>query len=279
MTYRSTADTLKRISYNNRLRNAANRLGLSQVLNSVYFALFGPRSGHLEIEVDSLKAKFVCDSPTILRFLEATKDKEMASLGRLLQYVQLGDVVYDVGASFGLYSVFLAMKVGVQGKVIAFEPEGESYRYVLANSRSNQTENLLPYRVALGSEEGSGTLGGRFGGFSLLQHGGEGHRVSVIPGDSFIKQCGLPVPKIVKVDVEGFEMAVIKGLGETLKSEACEVVFCEVHPGLLPKGTRPRDVEGALKDLGFPDIQKYPQGNTYHAIARKRRKGETACQP
>src|SRR5579859_5952956 len=106
MRYGSTADMLKRISYNNKLRNAADKLGLSQFLNSVYFAAFSPRDGYLELYVDSLKAKFVCDSPTMLRFLEATKEKEMASLGRLLRYVRLGDVVYDVGASFGLYSVF-----------------------------------------------------------------------------------------------------------------------------------------------------------------------------
>ncbi|HUZ46420.1 MAG TPA: FkbM family methyltransferase [Terriglobia bacterium] len=273
------AGIIKSISYNNRLRNAAGKLGLSHFLNAAYFAAFGPTGGYLELGVDSLKAKFVCDSPTTFRFLEGMEATEASILEHLLRFARPGDVVYDIGASFGFYSIFLAKKVGAEGKVVAFEPEEQSYNYLLANTGSNQLKNLLPYRLALGNEEKQAFLGGNFGGFSLLQQHNGGQSVRVLSGDSLVQQGRLPPPRVVKIDVEGYELEVIKGLAETLKMDTCQLVCCEVHPNFLPQGTSPQDVESALKNLGFTDIQTHPHGDAYHAIAYKNRAGASRQIP
>jgi hypothetical protein len=73
----------------------------------------------------------------------------------------------------------------------------------------------------------------------------------------------------VKIDVEGYECAVLRGLSRTLAAPQCEIVCCEIHPHLLPRGIEPHDVMRLLKSLGFTRIDIESHRGTFHATGHK----------
>lgn len=78
------------------------------------------------------------------------------------------------------------------------------------------------------------------------------HEVPVVSGDSFCNRDEVPHPTVVKIDVEGEELAVLQGLDRTLSDPTCRMVYCEIHPKALAKrGVRAEDVEQFLKNRGF----------------------------
>jgi hypothetical protein len=100
---------------------------------------------------------------------------------------------------------------------------------------------------------------------------GHGYQVvEIMEGDHLVEIEKLPLPRAVKIDVEGYEYAVIRGLSQTLVQPDCELVCCEIHPSLLPAEVKPQDVLDLLKSLGFTHIDLYPLLNTYHTVCYKR---------
>ena len=184
-----------------------------------------------------------------------------------------GDVVYDIGSSIGLYTVILAKGVGEQGQVVAFEPERQCYDHLQHNLRLNRLTNVWSFRKALGDYTGEA-------GFDLANYrlahpypgresGEQEAMVEVVQGDQFVEAEQLSPPRAVKIDVEGYEYAVIKGLSQTLQRPSCELVCCEIHPKLSPSGIKPEMVLDLLKSLGFNRIDIYPRWDTYHAVCHR----------
>ena len=63
------------------------------------------------------------------------------------------------------------------------------------------------------------------------------------------------MPRLVKIDVEGAEYGVIRGLSGTLSHPSCRMVCCEIHPPLLPSGVTQDAVLALLRDLGFDKME------------------------
>ena len=213
--------------------------------------------------------------------MESETLKERHILELLVSALHPGDIVYDVGASVGLYTVLLAKAVGNQGQVIAFEPEKQSYARLLSNVELNALTNVRCIRKALGAEPGEGKISVIDGitapSLLLLPETLRGCQVTcetveVEKGDRLVTEEKLPLPRVVKVDVEGYEYPVIQGLSQTLAQPECELVCCEIHPNLMPPGATPEDLMAALKSLGFSVIDSYPcRGGRveYHVVCRK----------
>ncbi len=66
-----------------------------------------------------------------------------------------GDTFVDIGAYIGYYSIVARNIVGESGKVIAFEPNPESYRMLKKNIELNKYENCIPENIAITDKEGS----------------------------------------------------------------------------------------------------------------------------
>ncbi len=93
--------------------------------------------------------------------------------------------------------------------------------------------------------------------------------VEVVEGDKFVEAHGLPPPSAVKIDVEGYEYAVLRGLRRTLSSPSCKLVCCEIHSRYLPAGVVPEDVIRFLMSLGFLQVRASPSETPFQAIAIK----------
>ena len=123
-----------------------------------------------------------------------------------------GDVVVDVGANIGTHAVFFAGKVGPTGKVLAFEPQRIVFQMLCANVALNGLGNVHAHQAAAGAADGtlhvppvSYEAPGNYGGVGLRAAGGEPVPVVALDG------LGLDRCKVLKVDVEGMELAVLDG--------------------------------------------------------------------
>src|SRR5579864_1839684 len=130
------AEFLRKFSYNPVLIRAVRAMGLRNIGRKIYYRLASPQKGILRVECAGSSASFFTQSPEQLRAIEAVSLEP--SLATMMRAVQPGDVVYDIGSQFGVYSVFLAGVVGERGCVVAFEPQKESFAQLQQNIGVNQ---------------------------------------------------------------------------------------------------------------------------------------------
>ena len=145
------------------------------------------------------------------------------------QYIKPNTNVLDIGSHIGTHTVTMAQAVGEQGHVFAFEPQRKIYRELVVNLRLNSIMNVTPYHVAVGMENATVVLseaipqneGARFVS-SDLQEGAE--KVEMRTLDSF----GISNISFVKIDVEYFELDVLKGGLNTFLKEK-PVILIEIQ--------------------------------------------------
>jgi len=101
--------------------------------------------------------------------------------------------------------------------------------------------------------------------------------VQAIPGDQLVDDGSIPLPSVVKIDVEGAEPLVIDGMKKSLNNSSCRILYLEIH---LPKesGGRPsvedygESKESMLEKilaLGFEIVYNERRGNEVHIKAKK----------
>jgi FkbM family methyltransferase len=150
-----------------------------------------------------------------------------------------GKVVYDVGAYIGIYSMFFARKCGAPENVVCFEPNPETFAQLCENLDLNGLGSLRRYNVAIGSEEGELALqvDPAFPARSTLDAGGavmrvrdssQSRRVRVARLDDLAEEAALERPKLVKLDVEGFEHHALLGMANILADTRPDL-FIELH--------------------------------------------------
>jgi FkbM family methyltransferase len=134
------------------------------------------------------------------------------------QAVRHGDCVVEVGSNIGAHTLVLARLVGREGLVIAFEPQRIVFQTLCANVALNSITCAYCYQQAVGSEPGTLIVpfldysqSNNFGGIDLRGHA-HGDRVAVVTLDQFqLSKC-----RLLKVDVEGMEVEVLRGATQTI---------------------------------------------------------------
>jgi FkbM family methyltransferase len=212
-------------------------------------------------------------------------------LQRALQrYLHPGWTAFDVGANYGVHTVLMSRLVGPTGRVCAFEPVPALADSVADHIALNKCANVDVFQVALDESSGfadfatsTGTSTGHLLS-SDARRTGDILRVEVATLDDLVFERGLPLPDVIKIDVEGAESRVLHGASRVLE---------EAHPLLIVELHRPdQDVEvGAILrrggyavhrlatderitklDSGWPD----PQGISGTVVAIHTPAGSTA---
>lgn len=167
-----------------------------------------------------------------------------------------GDVVWDVGANVGYYTRRIAEAVGVRGTCIAFEPFPTTAENLRVNLDGIKNCSIEVY--ALGAAAGKVIMqvgGDDLGATNRIVEGeGGGVEIEISTGDAIISQARIEAPNVVKIDTEGFELDVLRGMSKLIQDPKLRALFVEVHFGLLAeRGTpnAPVEIEGLLKGSGF----------------------------
>jgi FkbM family methyltransferase len=173
----------------------------------------------------------------------------------LSKCISLGDTVWDIGANIGMYTVRFANLVGASGLVVAFEPSKVNFLRLTRSCESLRNVELQPFGLGevngnVRFQQGADDLGATS---RICEDREVGEIVEVRVGDDLIAE-GLSAPSVIKMDVEGFEGEVLKGLSRRLLSPELIAVGIEVHFGILRdrgRGNMPRQIEKMLRDAGF----------------------------
>jgi FkbM family methyltransferase len=189
---------------------------------------------------------------------DAFEDGEQSFLKRFLRP---GDVFVDVGANIGLFTLLAGAIVGRTGRVIAFEPCSTTFERLVANVTRSRLSHVECHQCALSSTTGTADLSvsrGEFGAWNSLagalsqgEYGSE--QVRTLTWDDFSakdrRQHGIT---LMKIDVEGWEGAVIDGASKLLKQHAAPVLQVEFTPAnALAAGTSCQDLFQRIGEYGY----------------------------
>lgn len=184
-------------------------------------------------------------------------DRRFVQGRALAALVQPGDVVVDVGANVGHLTLIAARKAGPAGRVIAIEPGARSYALLADNAARNFPDRIQPIRAACDERDGTATLyvSDYSEEFSSLRPDtviGGVHRETVDTRslDSLCAELEI-APDVVKVDVEGAEWSVLRGLlgGSVAPPRA---LLVEVYaPNARSFGYRPSELCAWLHERGY----------------------------
>jgi FkbM family methyltransferase len=273
---RSRMNFLRQMTYSKTLRGLAGRLHLKPILTRMYYRWVASPQGVSEVRTLGLSYKMRLD-PEGLRVHEwEVFHSEKDFLEALRAHLHPGETALDVGAALGQFTLPLAKMVGEKGCVVAFEPELGAFQKLVQNVELNRLSNVRPFRKALGERDAVAKI--FFGGGqcpSVLAPGEDttyrsvSEDIEIVRGDSFFTSENLPIPHAVKIDVEGFEYAVLQGLSGTLASPTCRLVCLEVHPHLLPPGVSPEAIMELLRSWGFDRFNTHQLKVKMHMVASR----------
>lgn len=227
------------------------KAGEATRLDALYVRSLASLVDTYTVEVGGVSAEFLVDTRAELFHLHRNTGSEAEVVRRLLSDLRADDVFFDVGANVGVYSC-LAAKV-TDESVVAVEPYRKNATKVTANARLNGVD-VDVRQVALAATNGTRSFRvddravAGAGRGSLASTGGDGSLVvETVRGDDLVENRRGPPPTVLKIDVEGTEIAVLDGFEEALSRESCRLVFCEVHP----RQVDPRVVRERLEAHGF----------------------------
>jgi FkbM family methyltransferase len=157
----------------------------------------------------------------------------------LRRWVRPGFIALDVGANIGTYAIPLARLVGPTGRVVAFEPNRPTCACLRQNVRQNRLGNIRVVRAAVGEHPGHSDLvvnAENFGEVHLAPAATTPEaaitraRVVVTTLDAECARLALPRVDFIKIDVEGFELAALRGAVAVLAANPRIVVQTEIIP-------------------------------------------------
>jgi FkbM family methyltransferase len=154
----------------------------------------------------------------------------------MIRHLGPGGVFYDIGANLGFFSLLGASLVGLEeGRVYAFEAAPDNARAIRANAQLNGITNVTVIDKAVSSRSGTGRLQivDDQSWSKLEEYGQHPYTervidVELVAIDDLLRAGELSPPTVVKIDVEGAEIAVLEGMRETLERHQ-PAVICELH--------------------------------------------------
>ncbi len=217
--------------------------------------------------VDGERITFVATS-FIEYFLRAEESytREEVTMYWIRNCIRPGDVVFDIGANVGAYSLLVGKKVATgSGMVYAFEPEAANFSALNRNIRENLlSETVLAYSIAFADSL-------RIGKFYLsdIEVGSAMHSVDqpisdrhhfvarhvqgvvISSVDMFVSESGIKFPNHIKIDVDGVEKSIVKNMSTVLHDERVKSIMIEIE--LVISGG---EIEALIESAGFQEIMR-----------------------
>jgi FkbM family methyltransferase len=212
------------------------------------------RLGDVLVEIDLLDRRCTWVMDELLQ--PAPEGQAVRSL------LRKGDTFLDVGANHGSYSLIAAPVVGAEGVVLAFEPQPRLAMLLRRSFQANGFRHAEVLEVACSDSDGQATFfvshtasgtGGLYEGFS----GGAKRKrfnVALCRLDDRLAGRALPGRVLLKLDVEGSELSVIRGAASFLR-ERRPLIVLELNPSSAKAaGYDVRDLLRTLGEIGYDRI-------------------------
>ena len=232
-----------------RLLSVPKRIAERDLRSGLFLAFSWPLTRDLDVqlEVATVGGRMLVDTADdIGRVLAVSGEWEPHITEVFKRQLRPGDVCIDVGAHIGYYTLIASSLVGAQGHVHAIEPSPSRHRRLVENLRRNHIENVTAWNIAAGQVGGSSVLyeapAANSGTSSLSPRVLDSSSASadhyteievpvarvdeIVPGEVFDRV------RVVKVDVEGHEAEVLRGMESILACGTPMAVFVEIRPDL-----------------------------------------------
>ncbi len=186
---------------------------------------------------------------------------ETAFIAYILGHSERASVIYDIGANIGVFSLFFGKHAK---EVIAFEPFPNNCIALRENIKRNSLDNVRICCTAVSDKNGRAQLyfpeyADNDTSTTALASLGKvdtptGVRVTdvaVATIDKAIDEYGLPLPDVIKIDIEGAEYAALVGMQQTLKKSRASL-FIEIHPSqIMALGASECELYDLLLEYGY----------------------------
>jgi FkbM family methyltransferase len=185
------------------------------------------------------------------------------NLKRLFPYSYY-DTIVDVGANIGDFSLGMTH---FGKKIFAIEPGISNYRELKANLSLNAIENIIPLNLAAHNKNEIVYLEGNTSDMRVNSRGSQ--LVEAVAIDDLAENREISIIDLLKIDVQGHEIAVLEGLSHFLQDKRVKAILIEVHE---KRGVKPEVVELILSqfeyDLVYIDTFLFSQPHLYFVPAK-----------
>jgi FkbM family methyltransferase len=251
MPVRSAFRFIKKEGFVNTLRRA-----LIYFILEWYAPLFTPKYNKKEPvivkEIQGSRMYLDMRDKGVSRELALKGIREEIFTGTLRESLGEGDCVLDIGANIGYYALMAARLVGPRGKVYAIEPVPHNMKLLDDSIRINNYTNIETFPLAMGQSDGAATMyvsdHPNWSSFYRPRKVTGEIDIRVSSVDSFLK--GKRPPGVIRMDVEGYEYEIVRGMNDFLASGQPLRLFIEFHPDIMGR-QKATDFLATLKEHGF----------------------------
>ena len=165
--------------------------------------------------------------------------------------------VLDIGANIGFYTSIFSQFAGDKGIVIAIEPDKESYKYLLESINCFNYKNVLSFPIAASDTRKKLPL------FISKENRGDNRlyateqkrnsiMVDCLTIDELLKENEIRNLDLIKIDVQGYESKVLKGMSKIVRSSKKLILISEFWPkGISQSGENPKEYLNMLRKMKF----------------------------
>ena len=171
--------------------------------------------------------------------------------------IEMGNIVVDVGANIGLHTLNMARIVGNTGQVFAFEPDPSNFEILKKNVKINNYKNIILEQKAVGDKHGRTTLyqsdhPGKHRIFPQTEQAKSQVQVELTNLDNYFDSDMTDKINFIKIDVEGLEFSVLKGMKNILKnSKKIKILFEFMPENTIEVGFTPIELLNYLTSNDF----------------------------
>ncbi|MEX2014112.1 MAG: FkbM family methyltransferase [Parcubacteria group bacterium] len=194
-------------------------------------------------------------SDTVVKTIKSGRFYEQEMLQYLEKFDFDNSTIVDVGAHIGNHSIYFATFTNCD-KVLAIEPNPRTYSILAKNIKNNKLENRIEtFNLALGDKAGKVSIqegpDGKLGSSRVI----EGNEIKVRTLDAILKNNG--VVSLIKIDVEGYEVNVLRGAKDILKKQS-PLLAVEAQTWKAK-----RSLDKILHPLGYRAVRVFNRTDTY----------------
>lgn len=173
------------------------------------------------------------------------------------EQISAGDVVVDVGAGMGFYTLIIAEKIGPNGRIYAFEPDPKNFNELKKNVAKSGYQNIILENKAVSERSGkiklfvSEYFKGDHRTYGIPNDQLQSVDVETVSLDDYFKNYSGRM-NFIKIDVNGFEASVFRGMKNLLARMKDVKILTEFYPvGLSRCSTDPREYLSFFKANNF----------------------------